>query len=138
MHTGEDPEIYQIQTQNQAKQDDWPKETWKKCPIKVIQTTTRARLSLSPPVCLSTHTVLFFLLINTLLASLLYISMWKFISTKLTGQGLVTGRWSLVVWWSGGFSLWLGTEILLQAEATQDHFCSLTPITQEKLRPTCL
>ena len=29
----EDPEINQIQTQNQVKQDDWPKETRKKCPI---------------------------------------------------------------------------------------------------------
>ena len=38
-------------------------------PIKLIQTATGAQLSdtlsLSPPVCLSTHTVLFFLLINT-------------------------------------------------------------------------
>ena len=36
-HTGEDPEIYQIWTQSQAKQDDWPEETWKKCPVKVIR-----------------------------------------------------------------------------------------------------
>ena len=36
--------MYQIQTQKQAKQDDWPKETQKKCPIKVIQTNTRAGL----------------------------------------------------------------------------------------------
>ena len=35
-HTGEDPKIYPIQTQNQAKQDDWPEETQKKCPINVI------------------------------------------------------------------------------------------------------
>ena len=46
MHTGEDPEVYQIRTQNQAKQDNWSKETQKKCPIKVIQTSTRVRLSL--------------------------------------------------------------------------------------------
>ena len=26
----------QIQTQNQAKEYDWQKETWKKCPLKVI------------------------------------------------------------------------------------------------------
>ena len=32
-HTWEDPEINKIWTQNQAKQDDWPKETRKKCPI---------------------------------------------------------------------------------------------------------
>jgi len=31
--TWEDPEIRHIQTQNQAKQDDWPKETQKKCPM---------------------------------------------------------------------------------------------------------
>ena len=40
--TGEDPEINQIWTQDEAKQDDWPGETWKKCPMEVIQTTTRA------------------------------------------------------------------------------------------------
>ena len=60
-----------------------------------------ATLSLSPQVCVSTRTVLCFLLMNTLLASLLSISMWKFNSTQLTGQGLVTGHWSLVVWWVG-------------------------------------
>ena len=42
MHTGEDPETHQIQTQSQAKQNDGPKETRKACPIKVIQITTRA------------------------------------------------------------------------------------------------
>ena len=42
----------------------------KKCPIKVIQTNTRVRLSLSPPVCLPTHTILFFLLTNTCLLTL--------------------------------------------------------------------
>ena len=43
----EDPEGYQTQTQNQANQDDQSKETQKKCPIKVIQTTKRVGLSLS-------------------------------------------------------------------------------------------
>ena len=92
MHTWEDPEINHIWTQNQAKQDDWPKETRKKCPIKVIPATTRGRLchSLSPPMCLSTGTVLFFLLIKPLLASLLSVSIWKFFSTQLMGQGLAT------------------------------------------------
>ena len=32
VHIGDEPEIYQIQTQNQANQNDWPKEAWKKCP----------------------------------------------------------------------------------------------------------
>ena len=54
-HTGEDPEIYQIRTQNQAKQDDWSKETQKKCPIKVIQTAMRARLSLWAHPCVYPH-----------------------------------------------------------------------------------
>ena len=68
MHTWEVPEIYQIQTQNQAKQSDWPKEIQKKCPIKVIQTATSVWLSHSLSsllTCLFTCSVLFFLLINT-------------------------------------------------------------------------
>ena len=44
------------------KQGDSSKETWKKCPMKVIQTTTRALLSES----VSEYCMLFFLLINTL------------------------------------------------------------------------
>ena len=40
-HTGKDPEIYQIQTVNQPNQNDCTKETQKKYPIKVIQTTMR-------------------------------------------------------------------------------------------------
>ena len=58
---------------NQAIQNDWPTETWKKCPIKVIQITTKAQLrdSLCPLVSLSTYNVLFFLLINIPHASLL-------------------------------------------------------------------
>ena len=74
-HTWEDPEMYQIWTQNQTKQDDWSKETQKKCPIKMIQTTIRARLSLwwlpflLTQVCI--HMDSSFLLINTLLVSLL-------------------------------------------------------------------
>ena len=52
-HTWENPKIHQIQTLNLAKQDDWLKETQKKCPIKVIQATARIRLSLSlsEPTC---------------------------------------------------------------------------------------
>ena len=44
MHTWEDPEIYQIWTVSQANQNDWPKETWNKYPIKVIQTAMRVQL----------------------------------------------------------------------------------------------
>ena len=74
--------MYQIQTHKQAKQGARPEETQEKCPIKVIQ-TTRARPSLSLPVYLEPH-VLFFLLINTGLASLLSISVWKLTSTQAT------------------------------------------------------
>ena len=58
----------------------------------------REGVTLSEAARVSLHIyVLFFLLINTFLVSLLSVSMWKFISAQLTGQGLVTGHWSLVV-----------------------------------------
>ena len=44
-HTWKDPEIYQIWLQDYTNQNDWPKETWKKWPIKVIQTAMRGWLS---------------------------------------------------------------------------------------------
>ena len=59
----------------------------------------RARFPLNPP-CVYPH-LPFFLLINTSLASLLSVSMWKFISTQLMGQGLVTYHWCQVVQWLG-------------------------------------
>ena len=90
-HKWKDPEIYQIQTQYQKKSEDWPKETRNKCLIKEIQTTTGVWLSLSPPMFLFTGTPF----------SLFSISMWKFISKQLMGQGLVTDHWSLMIWWLG-------------------------------------
>ena len=45
--------------------------------------------SLTPPVCLSIH---MFFLPNKQFVSQLFISMWKFISTQLMGQGFVTGH----------------------------------------------
>ena len=58
-----EPEIYQIGTVNRTSQNDWPKETWKKCPIKVSHTAMRMRfsdsLSLSLAVRPSTGTVFF-------------------------------------------------------------------------------
>ena len=45
--------------------------------------------SLTPPVCLSIH---MFCLPNKQFVSQLFISMWKFISTQLMGQGFVTGH----------------------------------------------
>ena len=32
-YTGKDPELYQVRTQNQAKQDCWPEGNQKTCPI---------------------------------------------------------------------------------------------------------
>ena len=52
---------------------------------KVVQ------LSLGSPVCLSAHTL--FLLIHTLLVSLLSISLLKFLSPKQMSQGLVSWQW---------------------------------------------
>ena len=50
--------------------------------------------------CVSIHKYSFFsLLINTLFVLLLSISLWKFISTKPTGQGFVTVHW---FYWSSG------------------------------------
>ena len=72
----EDPEIYQMWTVNQANQNDWPKETQKKCPIKLIQTALRAQYRDSPSesvhVSIQMHCTLF-LLINILHASLVSI-----------------------------------------------------------------
>jgi len=56
VHTWEDLEINPIWTQKQAKQDDWPRETWMKCLIQVIKITMGVILSES--ICLH---VLFFL-----------------------------------------------------------------------------
>ena len=83
MHTWEGPEINQTQTQNQAKQEDQPNENLEKMPHKPDSNYHKGvTLSLSPPICISARPVLFFLLINTLLASLLSISLWKLISCK--------------------------------------------------------
>ena len=97
IHIWEEPEIYQIWTVNQAYQNDWPKETWKKYPIKIIQTAIRMLLSnsLLEPACVSIHTycILFFLLINTLLASLISIFV-EILFCKAKGPGplsLTTG-----------------------------------------------
>ena len=50
-------------------------------------------MSLSPPVCLFTHTVPFFLLMITLLVSLLSVFV-GIIFAKLKNQGVVTDPWS--------------------------------------------
>ena len=102
-YTWEEPVIYQIWTVNQRNPNDWPKETRKKCLIKVIRAATRVQLSdslsLRPPVCLSTCTGLFFLSINTLPVSPLSIFV-GILFCKAEGPGplslttdLVTGIW---------------------------------------------
>ena len=124
MYTWEDPETYQIRTQNQTKQDDWAEEIQKKCPIKQIQATTRAWLPLGPPVCLSTRTVLF-LLINTWLVSLLclcgnsFLQSWRAKALSLTAglvaktlcshcwdSTLISGPQSLARNWNPASSCW--------------------------------
>ena len=117
-HTWENPELYQIWTLNQANQNDWPKETQKKCPIKVIQTATRARHCLSEPARVSIHTYCtFFLLINTLLVSLLSIFVgilfWQ--SHRARALSLTTG---------------------LVARIWCTHHCDPTSITGWELKPT--
>ena len=100
MHSWEEPEIHQIQTLNQANQNDWPKETRKKCPILSDSSYHEgATLSLSPAMCLSTHTVSFSLLMNTSLVSLLsifvgilFLQSRRARSLSLT-TGLVAGIW---------------------------------------------
>ena len=92
--TWEDSEINQIQTLNRGNHD-WPKETWEKCPIEVTETTTRAQLSLCVCLCVCPHVLYSFLLINTLLISLLFVFVGILFSAKLKGQGLVN---TLVQW----------------------------------------
>ena len=127
VHTWADPEIYQIRTLNQANQNDWPKETQKKCPIKVVQTATRAPLSdsLSPWVWqwVYTHTHFFPLLINTLLASLFSIFV-EIPCCKTKGPGTLSLT-TLSRLGSSAFialtqsSLCVGIQALLQAIASQ-------------------
>ena len=49
---GEDPEIYQVWTQNQTKQHDWTKWTQKKCPIR--DSSDHKGATLSEPTGVST------------------------------------------------------------------------------------
>ena len=74
VHTKEGVEIYQICTVNQANKNDWPKETWKKCPIKVIQTAMRVKLRDFPSesACVSIPCTILFPLKYTL-CSLIFI-----------------------------------------------------------------
>ena len=128
MHTLEkDPEINQIRTQNQTKQDDWSENLKKTLHISDLshyngETSFRVHSFVY-------SLIVFFILISTLLFSKLSASLWKFISTKPLSQGLVTDHWSS--YWDStlslplsDFCLWLGTEILIQtmlAMASQEQ-----------------
>ena len=137
-HTWEDTEIWTV---NQANHSDWPKESWKKYPVKVIRTTTQAWLSnsgtllLSLPMCLPACTVLFSLLILYLFHY--FLSLWKFFSAKLNYQGPC--HWPVVSWLgSGAFtamtqpSLWLGTQAPLQVVAGWGHLRSSLTFLQHQ------
>lgn len=102
-----------------------PEETQKKCPRRVIQATAGVS-SLSVPACDHPHEP-FFLLMNTGLASLLSICVWKLTSAQAASEGLITGHWSLG---SGGQDFGLRSchcpasvraETLLQATAGPGH-----------------
>ena len=121
---------------NQANYNDLPKENQKKYPIKLIQTATRVQLRDSPsesaPMCLSTHTILFFFLINTLLASLLSIFV-EILSYKAKGPGplslttgLVARIWCFHYLNQAPISDWEPKPLSksLQAKATQNHIRS--------------
>ena len=129
-HTWEDPVINQTQTQNQAKQNDWPKENQKKCPVLVIWATMRARLPLWARLYVYPY-VLFFLLRKTLLVSLLSVSLWKLIFCKVVwGRALLltTGEVATIRYshWHGLTSTSdQGTKILLQVTAGRDHLKSV-------------
>ena len=75
----QDPEIHQVGTLSQAKQDDWPEETRRHAPYKRLKCQKGTVLSASLFMCLSAHVDL----------SHNFLSLWEFKS-----QGLVTEHWS--------------------------------------------
>ena len=127
-HTGENPEINQTQTDNQAKMTRNLEEMLYQSDSNYHEGTT---LSLGPPRCLTTHTVLFSLLINTLLVLLLSLSVGiLFCKTEGTGWALsLTSGLVSMIWCSHCHDLTptSGREPkpcfkLLQAKPTQDHY----------------
>ena len=81
-HAWEDPEIYRIETLNQANQNDWPKEIRKKYSIYVIQTAMRVQLKDSPSECASVSSHTYCTLLLLIIVHLLhyFLSLWKFFS----------------------------------------------------------
>ena len=136
VHKWENSEIlHQIWTLNQANQNDWPKENWKNWPIKVIQIAVRVwfslSLSLSEPTreSLSTRSIFLFLLINTLLVSLLFIFMGIFFC-RAEGPGPC--HWPLGEWLGFGAlttrsqsHLWLGNRSPASSCTGRSHLRSL-------------
>ena len=128
VHTWEETAIYQIWLLNQANQNDWAEETWKKCPIKVIQTIfATQQLSLWGCPCVSLHVLYFFsLLINTLLVSLLsaFVGILFQQRQKTRDFSLITGLVDRIRC-SHNHNLTSisvrGTKDLLQAAAGQSH-----------------
>lgn len=121
MHTHrEDPKTAPIQTQNQAKQDDYRRKPRRNAPIKVIQLLPFCLLE---PTCVSVCMYPFFFLINTLLVSLLFLCANSFPHEFARALSLATGAGGLVPRIQRShFRLWPGT--LLQAtapEATQEQ-----------------
>lgn len=64
-HTQEDPEIYRVWTENQASKISSVRGNSGQMPHESNSNYQRVELSLNPPVCLSTLSVLFLLPINT-------------------------------------------------------------------------
>ena len=97
--TWEDPEIYQIWTLNQVNQNDRPEEPRRNAP-KVDSYCYGAWLSdsfsLGLPMCLSTHTVLFFPFHKYFIFHY-FLFLWECFPSKLKGQGpyLVLGSSAL-------------------------------------------
>ena len=84
----------------------------------------------SPRVCVHTYPFSSF---QTLYLLRCFLSLWKYISTELMGQGLVTGPWGSSGWDLGlsllqpNFGLWSGTENQLQASTGRGHLRSSPP-----------
>lgn len=96
-HTHGRPEIYQRQTLNLAKQDDWLKGNAKKCPAKHSNHT---KSGLSPLLCLSTH-ILFSSSHNKHFVSLVsvsYVEIHFYTADKPGAPTLATGYWYSLKW----------------------------------------
>ena len=128
--THEDPEIHLMWTVNQANWSDWPKDTQKKCPIKIIQSDLQAQLGAWPsesawePI----HKYCTIFPLNKYLTGFTTFCLHgKSFLQSLRARTLVTVRWSrgldLVLPWPRQVSGWepKSWSKRLQAEATRSH-----------------